>query len=394
MDMKFLKRILMIVLILGITLLAFSLRAYASERLYYDEDEDTYLSAALNYANYMREGKYSWLAWDTTNFEHPSFYKIVYGVVLLSHDPLDHFNKTDFVYNTPISNSQAAEYALADRRVSVVFGSLTVLALAILNPLAGFFLAINSLGIKYTSEIYLEALPMLSSLLSILAYGMFYQSAVKDLKNSKKSYLWLGASALFLGITAASKYVYCIAGLAIVLHWVIALVRKKLPARQVYVLLGWGVVSMLMFFVFDPYLWPHPISRIIKTLTFHVNFQNAEFVKGYPFWQVLQWLFNPFAHYDVRPRSAVLLQVEPLLFILALIGLPRTIKKNSLYAIWLVIGLLFLMTWGTKWPQYTMIILVPFSLAASQGILTLYELIIRALDHLKKGDRLVKEKTQ
>lgn len=370
-----LRRIILIFSILAITSLAFGLRLIASDRLYYDHDEDTYLAAALNYTNYLREAKYSWLAWDTTNFEHPSFYKIVYGVALLTQDPLAQFHKSDYSFNTPISNSQAYEYARTARSVSVVLGSLTVLALAIINPLAGFFLAINSLGIKYTSEVYLEALPMLTSFLSVIAFIRFVSVETSKKNNNKNSLLWLGLSALLLGITVASKYVYGVAGLAIVLYWLYLIIRGKISYRRLLLLVGWGMTSIFFFFVFNPYLWPHPLSRLLSTFTFHLNFQEEAFVKVYPFWQIVKWLFNPFREYNPNPSTAILFRIEPVIFILALIGLPKTIKDNFIYFVWFVLGFIFLLFWGTKWPQYALIILVPYSVIASQGALSIINLV-------------------
>ena len=218
------------VFVIALTLLAFGLRYYASERINIDDDETTYLISSLKYTNYIRSGQYSWIAWNTTNYEHPSFYKIIYGVALLPEPPLEKIYQSDFVDQTPVMQSGAVTYGIADRRVSVVFGSLAVLALSIVNPLAGLFLAVNSLAVKYTSEIYLEALPMLTSLLAVIAYGIYYRSAKDPAANKKKIFLWLALSGVFLGITAASKYVYCIAGLAILLHWLVAVIRKEIPA--------------------------------------------------------------------------------------------------------------------------------------------------------------------
>ena len=56
------------------------------------------------------------------------------------------------------------------RNVAAAFGVLEVLALAIFNPLAGLFLAIQTWAIKYTSEIMVEAVPSLMSLLAVLFY--------------------------------------------------------------------------------------------------------------------------------------------------------------------------------------------------------------------------------
>ncbi len=68
---------------------AFELRYFAANTLYIDYDEPVYLNNALEYTNFIRAGKWTWLAWDTTHYEHPAFYKIVYGVALLTQPPVD-----------------------------------------------------------------------------------------------------------------------------------------------------------------------------------------------------------------------------------------------------------------------------------------------------------------
>jgi hypothetical protein len=368
-------KVALIVCVAAITVFALGLRIYASSRLEIDNDETTYLTSALKYTNYIREGKYSWLAWDETNYEHPSLYKIIYGVALLPEPPLDKIQQSDFIDNTPITQAQAVQYGMADRQVSAVFGSLAVLALAIVNPLAGFFLAINTLAIKYTSEVYLEALPMLTSLLCVLAYAQYYRTVVERPAEKKKQFLWLGASALFLGMTAASKYVYCVCAIAIALHWLIGVIRKKVPARHLLLLLVWALVSFMLFFAFDPYLWPHPLDRLIATVGYHIKYSNSQYVlsSGYPFWQPLIWLFNPFVSYKVSSSTAMLIHLDPLIFILALIGLPRAFKKNNLFFIWFVLALAFLLIWQTKWQQYPSILMVPYCYIAAMGVMTLYD---------------------
>jgi hypothetical protein len=52
---------------------------------------------------------------------------------------------------------------------SAILGTLEVLALAILDTLAGLFLAIHTFTIKYPSQAMLEALPALTSLLAVMA---------------------------------------------------------------------------------------------------------------------------------------------------------------------------------------------------------------------------------
>jgi hypothetical protein len=53
----FIALIVMLVLSLG-----FGFRLYAANHLNVDHDETTYLIAANNYTNYIRNGEYSWLA--------------------------------------------------------------------------------------------------------------------------------------------------------------------------------------------------------------------------------------------------------------------------------------------------------------------------------------------
>ena len=375
------------VFVIAITLLAFGLRYYASERINIDDDETTYLISSLKYTNYIRSGQYTWLAWNTTNYEHPSLYKIIYGIALLPEPSLEKIYQSDFVDETPVLQAGAVEYGLADRRVSAVFGSLAVLALSIMNPLAGLFLAVNTLAIKYTSEVYLEALPMLASLLAVIAYGIYYRSARDPDANKKKMFLWLAASGIFLGVTAASKYVYCIAGLAILLHWLIAVIRKEIPAKHLLYVLGWGVLSLLLFFICDPYLWPHPVSRLLQSINYHLRFKNSLHVAkaGYPFWQPIVWLFNPFGHYQVQSRTGFLLQIDPLIFLLSVLGMPRTFKRSQVFFVWFWVGLVFLFLWTTKWPQYTLVILAPYCVAAANGVLGSYDFIKQKVLHRKRS---------
>jgi hypothetical protein len=377
------------VFVIALTLLAFGLRYYASERINIDDDETTYLISSLKYTNYIRSGQYSWIAWNTTNYEHPSFYKIIYGVALLPTPPLEKIYQSDFMDQTPVMQSGAVTYGIADRRVSVVFGSLTVLALSIVNPLAGLFLAVNSLAVKYTSEIYLEALPMLTSLLAVIAYGIYYRSAKDPAANKKKMFLWLALSGVFLGITAASKYVYCIAGLAILLHWLVAVIRKEIPAKHLLYVLGWGVLSLLLFFICDPYLWPHPLGRLLQSINYHLRFKNSLHVAkaGYPFWQSIVWLFNPFAYYQVQSQAGFLVQLDPLIFILAVLGLPRTFKRSPVFFYWFFVGLIFLFIWSTKWPQYSLVIMAPFCVAAAYGVTSLFDLVKQKLFHREAVNR-------
>ncbi len=383
--MKNLKKIWLAAAALLAFGLAFGLRTYSAFHMNIDHDETTYLIAANKYTNFIRSGQFNWLAWETANYEHPALSKIVYGAALLTQAPLEKVQQSDLIDGEPVKQQQAVEYVTAGRMVSTGFGSLTVLILSILNPLAGFFLAVNTLAIKYTSEFYLEALPMFTSLLCVVAYGMFYKYMTSSPAKSKKAWLWLAFSAVCLGATAASKYVYCVAGLAIAVHWLVAVIAKKLPARTLLVLFGWGILSFAMFFLFNPYLWVHTAERLMKTLTYHMNFQASAHVVSahYPWWQPINWLFAPFAGYsplhDPYSYDAILFSIDSLIFVLAVIGLPRLAKRQPVFLLWIVIGLVMLFFWGSKWAQYPLILLAPWCYSAAQGVSTIIDLVKKAL---------------
>src|SRR5574340_1223517 len=313
------KRIFTIIAVITITMLALGLRGYAANTLNIDYDEPVYLHEALEYTYFMRHGEYTWLAWYQGNYEHPSFYKILYGLVLFTQPQLDKSNPMEL--QTPMQAAQDADYGMTGRWVSVIFGTIAVAVTAAISPAAGIFAAVYSLGVKYTSQFYLEALPLLTSLLAVAAYLEFYKVVRVKPVRSKRAMLWLGASAVLLGITAASKYLYAIVGPVILIHALLQVVRKEIPVKVLLWLGGWGVLSLMSFFVFDPYLWPHPVERFVDSMEYHLKYPSTDIVKlsGYPWWQPLRWLYNPFAYYDPQPASAFPVQSDPLIAALAVI---------------------------------------------------------------------------
>jgi len=375
------KRIRFFAVLLLVVLLAGGVRIYAAQRLNVDYDEPVYLSAAVEYAKAMRGGDLKMLAWSEHTYEHPALQKILYGVVLLTQTPLDRLPDNDLPRLAPIASTEAGPWNIAARHLAVGWGTLAVLALAWVNPLAGLFLAIDTLSVKYTSEVYLEALPLLTGLLCALAYLRWFTAVRRDPGSTRRALIWLVLSGICLGMTAAGKYVHALVGVVILFHFLMAILRNQLPRRMIAYIAGWGILSLVMFYVFDPYLWPHPIARLTKSLLFHQDFQDSRLVQmyHYPFWQPLRWLSAFSAYYQLGPRSAFLVDVDTFVFVAAIIGLPRLFKKERFFFYWLLIGLIFLLVWATKWPQYTLIVLVPFSMAAAQGVLTVWDLARAAI---------------
>src|SRR5690606_37190154 len=57
-------------------------------------------------------------------------------------------------------------------------------------------------------------------------------------------------------------------------------------------------------------------------------------------------------------------------------GLDNLWKRERIYAIWLGVALLFLLFWQTKWPQYILILTVPLSFSAAEGIAWLWNQLL------------------
>ncbi len=360
-------------------LIGLGLRLYAVNHLVIVQDEPIYTAAGVRYAGSMRSGDWKMLAWQDKNLEHPVLFKILYGVVMLTQ-PAPKINITvDVKRFSPIETSVGRTWVLTGRYTSAVIGTLAVLVLALLNPLAGLFLAIQSIAVLYTSSVYLEALPLLGSLLCAIFYLNWFRSLQnsperRGQKISALSQFWLFLSAGALGATAASKYIYSVVGVAIGVHYLIFAPKKRVFLHSAGYMLGWGLFSLLAFFVFDPYLWPHPKERLLASLTYHVHYAQTHGGEeyNYPFWQVFNWLSGSISTTVPAFRQGMLVSLDLMISLLALGGLPRLWKKAPLYLIWLILGILALMVWPTKWTQYVMIILVPICLSAAEALGWIY----------------------
>lgn len=377
-------------IIIGVCIffLAFSMRYFAANRLKIDYDEPIYINAALEYTKSIRSEQFTQIAWITTNIEHPALYKLVYGVAYLGQPPIEKLYEKDLEDGNSLDKSAGKAWVMIGRYISAVLASLTAGLLGIINPIAGIVFSINTLCVKYTSQVYLEALPIFSSFLAAITYLNYYNNAKEGQKNRNATHLWLVLSAAFLGATAASKYLYCIVGLAIVVHQTLAVIQKKIHWKHIFILIFWGLASFVLFILFNPMLWPHPIGRLVESVTFHLNYPATTDVTAYsyPFFQPIRWLSFPFSFFNPKPETAFIFQLDWLIFGLAIIGLPRLYLKKKLYFFWLILGLMTLLVWGTKWPQYILIIMVPYGMSANQGVIALFAFVKKGFIMLRKPD--------
>jgi ABC-type sugar transport system permease subunit len=345
--------------ILLVVTIAAGLRAHAVVKLPVDYDEDDYIRAAQQFTVLMRAG--DWKGFLDTNYrpEHPPLGKIAFGVSLITAP------EEDLTPDHPTSAGPDVylprELLRPARTLSAVFGTLEVLLLALVSPVAALFLGINAYTVKYTSQVMLEALPSLTSLACILAYLRWKKRA------SKKIDGWLVASAIFLGVTAASKYMYALVGIAILGDWIFE-VRSTGGWRRFFLqAAAWGAISFAIFFMADPFLWTEPLARLKDSLLYHVSYSTgASEVEraNYPFWQqLINLTYNPY----LAPK-AFYIAIDPLITVVAAFGFGGLWKKQRLYVLWFATALFFLLVWPTKWPQYLLVLTVPLSLAAAEGL--------------------------
>ncbi len=356
-----LKRLLLISTVILVTLIALNARLTAVDKLPIDYDEDDYMRAGQLYAQGIQRGDWSVFTRENYRTEHPPLTKIINGLVMAGLPPAPEIPDRP---TTADPASSLPQPHLDDVRTAhAIFGTLEVLVLSLLNPLAGLLLAIHTWTIKYTSQVMLEALPALTSLLVVVFY----------LKSKGRFNKWSLLSAIMLGLTAASKYPYTMVGVTVLVHWLWESRpgRSDEDTRSVWQwlkpILAWGVIALVIFFLADPYLWPDPINRLRDSITYHSRYAaTASEVReaNFPIWQPLVWLAQSVPwNSDVFPVS-----LDAFILLFAIFGLKRLWQKHRVFALWLIILFVFLLFWPTKWPQYVLMLTVPLALSAAEGL--------------------------
>ena len=322
-------RVVFLVLALGLFL-----RLWAAARLPTDFDEPVYLQAGLDYADRFRAGDLAAVIDYPFNREHPPLGKLAYGAAALLLD-----ERAGQVVLRPLA-----------RGVSALFGALAVGLLALFDPLAGGLLAVHTIAVKYTSQAYLEAIPAFAALAAVLALQ----------RSQQRRDRWFWLSALALGLTAAGKFNYLVIlfPLAYLIIW-----EKRPPWRDVLI---YAVVALLTFVLLDPTLWRDPLARLRDQLFFHTAYAQSSRVAlaGLPWYQPLRWLSSSMPA-QWHPGVFFYRGFDGLLFFLALAGLLREWRERRWVVVWLAAGVVVLLLWPTKWPQYTLTVTPAVCLAAA-----------------------------
>ncbi|MBI5035489.1 MAG: hypothetical protein HZB51_33610 [Chloroflexi bacterium] len=322
---------------LGIAMVALVLRVHALTRLPVEGDDSIYMGIVENYYHAIIVSDWRQVITFDAGEGHPILFKLIFASSLIVRD----------MAKLGLSNVEMM------RTVAVLFGAIQAGMIALLNPLAGWFLAIQTTEVKFTSMVYLEALPALTAALAVIAFECYRQSS-KD--------RWLYLSALALGATGASKFIYIVVGFAVLpfLLWE----QRRQPLK----IIGYGLVVAFAFFALDPYLWYDPVGRMLGMFSFHGSFSTREYVKelARPWWYNVVWLAGPAKIYapDYMFPNVFLIMWDTLIYGLALLGLPSLWHKSRLFFAWLVVGVIFVSLWEAKWEQYSLVIATPLCMAA------------------------------
>ncbi len=358
-----------------LTALALLLHGQAA-RLPIDFDEDDYMRAGQIFADEIRTGNPGILLENNYRIEHPQFVKILIATVMLSMEPIQRIPELPVTAN-PYELMHRPTLA-AVRQMQSAFGVLSVTTLALVSPVAALLLATSTWVIKYTSQVMLEAVPLLFSLLGVALYEL-----ARSMSNARRRRLAYLASAIGIGLAVGAKYPYAIAGLAIVVDR-LRRTRRGEPIR-IKDAIGWSAIAALAFFAVNPYLWSDPIGRLIASAAYHPEYAASEQVQstGFPAWQQLIWLMQSVPWHD--DQNIFLVKFDTWMLPLALIGLVPLARNRPVYAIWLGLGAVALLLWPTKWPQYLLTIAVPYALAGAAGLALIGKIAVELPRRLLKG---------
>lgn len=341
--------------LIGVITLAALLRLWAALTLPRDFDEPVYVGAALDYARLIRQGDWVGVIDYPGNRQHPALSKLIYagGALLLGESA----NQTTVL--------------LAARLISALLGTLAVALLGFsAGPLAAGLLAVHTLTIKYTAQAYLEALPLA---LTVAAIGA-WQRACRPDATRRRGWLWLGALAW--GLASAAKLNYAIIAAPAMVMLALAALHAEATlqphnrgrwwyARRLSALVA---VALIAFTIANPTIWREPFARLAAMAGFWTAYSHGSeaLAAGYPWYQPLIWVATAPA-VGWHPEVFFFPGPDPWLTLLALIGLPGAWRdrQRRYLAVWLVSGLLILLWWPVKWPQYALTLVVPIVLLAT-----------------------------
>lgn len=367
------RRSLRLPAILAVTAVAALVRWAAVRELPADYDELDYIRAGERYAERLGRVRWREVVAVTENAEHPPLVKLLFGAALhRARAPEPDWTQVEIGKPVP---EQARPAFQATRVVSAAGGVAQVALAAAVSPAGGLWLALDTYHAKYTSQAYLEGVAGVFALLAVLLFERSLrrkepQGLIPEVAAPRVGSLLLSAAAL--GLAAASKYPYALlAGLAILpfLTWR----TRQRPALR----LAFAAVALAVFAAADPYLWHQPVDRLWNSVAYHFGYAVGEGVRkaGLPWWQPLAWLTSatPTAwHPGVFPVSFL----DHAILVVAALSAPAALARRPVVVAWAAVGLLFLLAWPAKWPQYTVMVRPALAICIGLGASALFERVL------------------
>ncbi len=326
--------------VLVAVLAALLVRLPAITSLPIDWDEPIYMAASAEVAETLQTGEWSALAQPSLNREHPMLVKLVYGSALSVHG----------------SDPTLVEQLASMRGVSLLAGLCAVALVAWVNPAAGVVLATHTIHAKYSTQAYLDSLPVFWMAVAMI---VGWRSRARS---DSRCLLLAGAC---WGAAMAGKWLHGLPGF-VLLAW--------LPGWRVR--LRFGAVAAVSMLLLDPSFWPGPWARFMEMVSAHRVYAAG---LGDP----SNW-WTPWAHLTAGGPAqwhpeAFPVSIDGFWLVLAGIGLwlHRADAWARFLGLWFGVPMLLLMAWDTRWPQHVMVGVVPLSLAAGLGIKGVFSLASR-----------------
>jgi len=333
------------------------LRMQTVTRLPVDFDELVYLPAAFRYQEMIANSKWKEIINYKENMEHPPLNKLLFAIDLGMINPKEpDWDNLNVGKAIPPDDRSAF---FGPRRISAIGGTFQVLITALVHPIAGILIALNTYHTKYTAQVYLEGVP---GLMGLLAVFLFEFGVPEKKGNADANWKFLIPSAIALGLAGAGKYLYGFVGFVLLAF----LIRRT---RSLQSSLLYSGVALAAFLLADPFLWPNPALRLWDSLTFHWRFAHSEHVvsAGLPWYAPFYYLLHAEPtkwHRDIFVTGLADILILPLSFF----GIRRAIQERPIWVAWAAFGLIFLVLWPTKWPQYILFVLPPLAVCAGIGV--------------------------
>ncbi len=350
------RRLIGFIMALWLGIFALTIRWHALNILGDEVDEGFYIPASMHYAGAIKNHNWMEIVRYDYNIEHPVFAKLVYGFSI--------------VVTGSVNSGDGARTAC--RLASALFTVGTVILVSLVNPLAGFFLSVNSWSIMYSSVAYLDSPTAFFATLAVLAFNRS--------KYRLNKYLIL--SAVATGMSFASKYTLPIPiALFLLLLW--KAWRERFTRNVTLPIVCYGVISVLTFFLCDPILWTNTGERFLQSFVFHPTHWEAPWVTeaNLPIYYQFVWLStsNPWH------ASKFVFHWDAYVLFFGLLGFPFLYRKNRIYGVWFLATALFLFFYPVKWPQYTLIFIPPLTLALGELIKSSLKTVHKRLKNVSQS---------